>query len=100
MGAWLGWAYVGVLVLSAFNHKLSWWFALRAALWIFIAGSAVITLFAHLCAKASMPRPASDFLGKDGHVRTPVVVSALTWTAFGVLIIGSSLVLLAVFSKY
>jgi hypothetical protein len=101
MGKWLCAAYIGVIVLYLLIHAWSWsWaFALRAALWIFIGGSGVVTLFGYLLAKASMPRPAMDYLGKDGQVKMPLAVNLLTWSAFGVLLGGAALILVELFSK-
>jgi hypothetical protein len=101
MGKWLCEAYIAVTLLYLLVHSWtwSWTFALRAAFWVFIGGSGVFTLFGYLCAKASMPRPAMGYLGKDGQVRVPLSVNVLRWSAFGVLLVGSALILVEVFSK-
>jgi hypothetical protein len=57
----------------------------------------MIAAFAELCRKASMPRPAGDYLGKDGEVRMPLGVKVLTWSAYGVLLVGSALILVGIF---
>jgi hypothetical protein len=100
MGKWLCEAYIAVTILYILVHSWSWsWtFALRAALWIFIGGSGVVTLFAYMLATASMSRPATDYLGKDGQARVPLVVNVLTWSAFAVLLTGSALILVEIFS--
>jgi hypothetical protein len=102
MGKWLCAAYASVIILYLLIHAWSWsWiFALRSALWIFIGGSGVMTLFAYLCARASMPRPAAEYLGKHGQVRVPLAVRAITWLAFGVLLGGSALILVGIFSRW
>jgi hypothetical protein len=102
MGKWLCGAYIAVMVLYVLVHAWSWsWsFALWAALWILLVGSAVITSFGYLAAKASMPRPAGEYLGKDDQVRIPLLVRVLTWSAFGVLLLGWALILFEVFSKF
>jgi hypothetical protein len=99
MGKWLCGVYIAVLIIYLFFHswQWSWIFALRAGLWIFIGGSAVVTLFAYLCAKASMPRPAAEYLGKDGQVRLPLAVNVLKWSAYAILLVGSILILVGVF---
>lgn len=80
MWKWLCEAYVAVILLYLFFHSWawSWTFAFRAAFWIFLGGSGVITLFGYLLAKACMPRDALDYLGKDGQVRMPLAVRVLT----------------------
>jgi len=99
MGKWLCGAYIVVVLSYALFHSwtLPWAFALKAAFWIFIGGGAMITAFAHLCAKASMPRPARDYLGKDGQVIMPLEVRVLTWSAYAVLLVGSAVILLGLF---
>lgn len=52
-----------------------------------------MTAFASLCAKASMPRDALDYLGNDGTVRMPLAVKLLTWSAYAVLVVGSAIIL-------
>jgi hypothetical protein len=101
MGKWLCEAYVAVIGVYLLIHSWSWsWtFALRTAFWIFIGGSAVLILFAELCRRASMPRPAAEYLGKDGQVKMPLAVKTLTWSAYGVLLAGLALILVEVFSK-
>jgi len=89
MGKWLVGAYALALAIYLLVHSsVSLVFVLQAALLIFLGGAAVFTAFAHLCARASMPRPAKDYLAKDGGIRVPLAVSWLTWFAFGVLIVG------------
>jgi hypothetical protein len=99
MGKWLFEAYVAVMLLHLFFNSWAWsWsFAFRTAFWIFLGGSGMLTLFGFMCAKASMPRPATDYLGKDGEVRTPLEVRVLTWSAFAVILVGSALIPAAVF---
>jgi hypothetical protein len=100
MGKWLCGAYIAAMSVYLLIHSWTWsWpFALRAAFWIFIGGGAVITAFAQLCAKASMPRDPLDFLGKDGQVIMPLEVRVLTWSAYGVLLVGTALIFYEVFS--
>ncbi|MGB2592581.1 MAG: hypothetical protein WBG02_09760 [Candidatus Acidiferrum sp.] len=97
MGKWLFGAYVVVMLFYAMIHlrtgTLAWTFALKAALWVFVGGAAMITAFASLCAKASMPRDALDYLGKDGKVTMPLAVRLLTWSAYAVLVVGSAIIL-------
>jgi len=97
MGKWLCGAYVVVMLFYAMIHlwtwTLAWTFVLKAALWVFIGGGAMMTAFATLCAKASMPRDALDYLGKDGKVRMPLPVRLLTWSAYAVLAVGSAIIL-------
>lgn len=95
MGKWLCGAYVIVMLFYAMIHSwtLEWTFVLKAALWVFIGGGAMMTAFASLCAKASMPRDALDYLGKDGKVRMPLAVRLLTWSAYAVLVAGSAIIL-------
>jgi hypothetical protein len=99
MGKWLCGAFVAVISLYLLGHSWvwSWPFALKAAFWIIIGGGAMITAFAHLCAKASMPRPAGDYLGEDGEVRMPLAVRFLTWSAYAVLVVGSVIILAGLF---
>jgi peptidoglycan/LPS O-acetylase OafA/YrhL len=99
MWKWLCEAYVAVTLLYLFFHSWawSWTFAFRTAFWIFLGGSGMLTLFGYLCAKASMPRPATDYLGKDGEVRMPLGVRVLTWSAYAVILVGTALILVAVF---
>ena len=101
MWKWLSEVYIVVTLLHLFFHSWvwSWSFALRGAFWVFLGGGALLTLFSYLCAKASIPRPAKDYLGNDGQVRMPLVVRILTWSAFGVLLAGSALILVEVFSN-
>lgn len=99
MEKWLCLAYIVVTILYVLSHSWSWFLALRSALWIFIGGSGVITLFAYLLAKAHRPRPAKDYLGKDGQVKMPLSVTVLTWSAFAVLLVGSALILVGIFYK-
>jgi hypothetical protein len=101
MAKWLCEAYLGAvgIYLQIHSWSLSWNFALRAALWIFIGGSGVLTLFAELLRRASVPRPAAEYLGRDGEVRMPLPVKVLQWSAYGVLLVGSALILVEVFSK-
>jgi hypothetical protein len=100
MGKWLCVAYIVVMLIYAPFHSwtLSWPVALWAGSWIFIGGGAMITAFAELCRKASMPRPAGDYLGKDGQVRMPLEVKVLTWSAYAVFLVGSALILYEIFS--
>jgi hypothetical protein len=99
MGKWLCGAYITALSVYLLTHSRAWsWpFALRSAFWIFIGGGVMITAFAELCRRASMPRPAGDYLGKDGHVITPLEVRVLTWSAYGALLVGTVLILLGIF---
>ena len=102
MGKRLCGAYIIVMLFYALFHSwtLSWAFALKAAFWIFIGGGAMITAFAELCRKASMPRPAGDYLGKNGQVIMPLEVRVLTWSAYAVLLLGSALILLGIYSTW
>jgi hypothetical protein len=101
MGKWLCVAYIAAMSVYLLIHSWiwSWPFALRTAFWIFIGGGAMITAFAELLRKASMPRNALDYLGKDGEVRVPLAVKVLTWSAYGVLLVGSALILAGIFYK-
>jgi hypothetical protein len=96
-GKWLCGAYAIVMLFYAVIHvwtwTFSWTFVLKAALWVFIGGGAMMTAFASLCAKASMPRDALDYLGSDGTVRMPLAVKLLTWSAYAVLVVGSAIIL-------
>ncbi len=100
MGKWLCGAYIAAMsaYLQIHSWVWSWPFVLRTAFWIFVGGGAMITAFAELCRKASMPRPAGDYLGKDGQVITPLEVRLLTWSAYVVLLVGSAVILYEVFS--
>jgi hypothetical protein len=100
MEKWLCGAYIAAMGVYLLIHSWAWsWiFALRTAFWIFVGGSAMITAFAELCRRASMPRPAGDYLGKDGEVRIPAAVNFLRWSAYGVLLVGTVLILYEVFS--
>jgi hypothetical protein len=97
MGKWQCGAYIAVMSVHFLIHSWSWAFALRAAFWIFVGGSGVITLFAELCRRASTPQPAIDYLGKDGQVRMPLAVNVLRWSAYAVLLAGSALILVGFF---
>jgi hypothetical protein len=101
MGKWLCGAYIAAMSIYLLTHswEWSWPFALRTAFWIFVGGGVMITAFAELLRKASMPRNALDYLGKGGEVRVPLAVNLLRWSAYGVLLVGTVLILFEVFSK-
>jgi hypothetical protein len=92
-------AYVAVLIVRFFVGSWSRAFAIRAALWVFIAGGIVLTIFGYLCVKASMRRDPLDFLGEDGEMRTPFAIRAYTWLAGIVLVAGSAFILFEIFFR-